>query len=290
MKFSMPKLQIKNIKITKQQILFVVLLLLFFLNLKGLFTEKIENLIQTFFQEYFIETKQETNKGGPHVIRVGVHNDIPGMGEYNEETDTYYGMEIEIAKELAYKMNYKKIHFIPVNTENRVEALKTNKVDFVIATCTIEKNPPHDIVYSEPYLNTHSKILTLDSSMFYKLIDLNNEEMGIIKNSANKKQARDYLYKRKIKPIFESYDTYDDLFEALVEGKVDSITLDEKMMGKYVELYPTISYAININYLKFDYGIMIEKDNPLEKKINSTLQEIKKDGTLQSIIDKWDEK
>ena len=80
------------------------------------------------------------------------------------------------------------------------------------------------------------------------------------------------------------------MFEALVEGKVDSITLDEKMMGKYVELYPTISYAININYLKFDYGIMIEKDNPLEKKINSTLQEIKKDGTLQSIIDKWDEK
>src|SRR5699024_10854973 len=45
-------------------------------------------------------------EAGEGTLRVGVRSDIVGFGFYNEGTGKYYGLEIDIAEELAERMGY----------------------------------------------------------------------------------------------------------------------------------------------------------------------------------------
>ena len=67
------------------------------------------------------------------VLKVGVRADIMNFGYFNEETGKYYGLEIDIAEELARRLGYDAAEFVTVKPDNRKEMLLDGKVDCVIA-------------------------------------------------------------------------------------------------------------------------------------------------------------
>ena len=243
--------------------------------------------LQTLADSVIDSDIEQTDKAEPDIPNIGVRQDIVGMGYYNDKTKLYYGMEIDIAKEIARELGYDKVHFVPVSSENRVEALQNNEVDFVIASCTITDNPPEGLTYSQPYLNTHGKIMTQDSSQFTKLSDLNKIKMGVIEKGVNVNQAREYLSRRKIYPEFEYFRTYGTMFNAFFEGNIDAICVDEIITNMYREEYDYINYGLDINFIEFSYGILSEKNGPYAEKIDQALTVLRDEGTLDMINEKW---
>ena len=70
---------------------------------------------------------------GEGTLRVGVRSDVVGFGYLNENTGKYYGLEIDIAEELARRLGYADVEFVSVLPETRKEMLLDGQVDCLVA-------------------------------------------------------------------------------------------------------------------------------------------------------------
>ena len=62
-------------------------------------------------------------------LNVGVKQDVPNFGYYSAKTNTYEGMEVDLAKKIADELKV-KVNYIPVTTQTREHLWIT-----VLSTC-----------------------------------------------------------------------------------------------------------------------------------------------------------
>ncbi len=87
--------------------------------------------------------------------------------------------------------------------------------------------------------------------------------------------------------IIERYNKGADAIQSLLQNKVDCVLIDEQPAIQYVKKNPTLK-ILDEPFTEEEYAIAISKDNTeLKNQINGCLEEMKEDGTLQSIIDNY---
>ena len=74
--------------------------------------------------------------------------------------------------------------------------------------------------------------------------------------------------------------------QALNNGQVDAVVIDNAPAKEYVAANPGLK-VLDTSYAEEDYAIGLAKGSALEDAINAALEELKADGTLQSIVDKY---
>ena len=82
---------------------------------------------------------------------------------------------------------------------------------------------------------------------------------------------------------------YDDgltAVQALKNGQVDAGVIDNAPAKEYVAANPGL-VILDTSYAEEDYAIGMAKGSALEDAVNAALEELKADGTLQSIVDKY---
>ena len=83
---------------------------------------------------------------------------------------------------------------------------------------------------------------------------------------------------------------YDDgltAVQALNNGQVDAVVIDNAPAKEFVAANPGL-VILDTSYAEEDYAIGMAKGNTaLEDAVNAALEELKADGTLQSIVDKY---
>ncbi len=85
----------------------------------------------------------------------------------------------------------------------------------------------------------------------------------------------------------ERYNKGADAVQALKQGKIDCVVIDNQPAKAYVEDNPELK-IINEEFTNENYAITISKKNKeLTKKINSALEELKKNGILDKIKDTY---
>ena len=74
---------------------------------------------------------------------------------------------------------------------------------------------------------------------------------------------------------------------ALKQGKIDAVVIDNEPAKAYVESNPGLK-ILDTSYAEEDYAIGMNKSNTaLLEAVNAALEELKADGTLQAIVDKY---
>ena len=77
--------------------------------------------------------------------------------------------------------------------------------------------------------------------------------------------------------------------QALINGTVDAVIIDDKPAQEYVKANPTAGLTIlEGTWVEEDYAIGVQKGNTaMLEALNKALKELKEDGTLQGIMDKY---
>jgi ABC-type amino acid transport substrate-binding protein len=84
-----------------------------------------------------------------------------------------------------------------------------------------------------------------------------------------------------------AYDDGATAVQALLNGQVDAVVIDSAPAQEYVKANPGLK-ILDTEYTNEDYAIGVAKGNTaLLDAINGALSELKADGTVQSIIDKY---
>ena len=84
-----------------------------------------------------------------------------------------------------------------------------------------------------------------------------------------------------------AYDNGLTAVQALNNGQVDAVVIDNAPAKEFVAANPGL-VLLDTSYAEEDYAIGMAKGNTaLEDAVNAALEELKADGTLQSIVDKY---
>lgn len=215
-------------------------------------------------------------------LRVATSGTLYPTSYYNDKNDLT-GYDVEVVKEIAKRWNVKTV-FEEYNVEGALTALQQNRVDLAANDFSITPEREKYFSLSSPIKYSFGSLLvrSKDQSGIHNLSDLSGKkaagESGTIYMQLAEKLGADPLY----------YDnaSNDQYLNDLVNGRSDTILNDYYLQKIALSAFPDLPIEIldGVYYKESQSGILIPKNQPaLEKKINETLKEMKKDGTLKKI-------
>lgn len=232
-------------------------------------------------------------------LRVGARTDVVGFSSYNTEKGVWSGFEIDLARQLAEDLKYDSVEFIAVDVHSRESKLKSGEVDCVIALYTITDARSDNLHFSPDYFTGSIRVLIEKSTMFKALRDLKGYTVGVITDTTAAQSlttlfdslniATDYSESSfetgKAEVHFTDFMNMDDLIYALELGDIDAACADYSTLHGYLTQERQFLPG---KYPPSKYGIATLPENPLNERIDQLISQYKEDGTLSSLITKWD--
>lgn len=103
---------------------------------------------------------EASSLSGKEQITIGVFFDLPLLG-YREPTGELTGFDVEIARYLGHSLGFRddQILFVSVTPEDRLAALRTGRVDLVLASFSITGERQKQVRFAGPYLVATQELL-----------------------------------------------------------------------------------------------------------------------------------
>lgn len=221
------------------------------------------------------------------VLKVGVKVDVPKFGFKDPKTNEIEGFEIDLTKALAKKIlgDEKKIAVQAVTAKTRGPLLDNGEVDLVIATFTVTEERKMSYNFSDPYFTDGVALMVKKDSAIKELKGLDGKKIGVAQSATSKKSIQEAADKLGIKVSFLEFGTYPEIKTALDAGRVDSFSVDAAILFGYLD---DTTVILADRYTPQQYGAASKKSNEgLAKMVNDTINEMKKSGELDKMIQKW---
>lgn len=230
-------------------------------------------------------------------LRVGVRADIADFGFQSPDSGRFYGLEIDIAEEMARRMGYSEAVFVAVTPETRETVLESGEADCLLACYTITDERREKFDFSEPYYYDNLVAVVETSTGFTRLVDLGDQLIGVLEGT-----TAGELFSRCMEDMgcvpgngngegYRLYNvgSYDQLSELLECGTVDAICLDGSIAKEYLR-----SEGVTGDRARFPiiatrqaYGVATVKGSSLSAAVDETIRAMLADGTIDQYIEKW---
>ena len=206
--------------------------------------------------------------------------------EFKDSDQTYKGIDVDIISKVAEIKGWDIDMSFP-GFDAAVNAVQAGQADAIMAGMTKTSEREKVFTMSDTYYDTKVVIATTKANTISKYEQLKGKKVGVKTGTA----AQRFLEKNKDKYGFtlKTFDTGDLMYNSLSAGDVDAVMDDQ----------PVIEYAINQGQnLKismkgeavgsFAFGVKKgSKHEHLVTEFNEALAQMKKDGSLDEIINKW---
>lgn len=217
-------------------------------------------------------------------LNVGVKQDVPNFGYYSAKTNSYEGMEVDLAKKIAKELKV-KVNYIPVTTQTREPLMDNGTIDLLIATYTINDERKASYAISNPYYYDQIGFLVQTKSGYKKLSDLNGKTIGVSQGSSAKAAVEEYASANNLKFNYVQLGSYPELAVSLYAYRIDAFAGDKSILSGYESDKTKI---LDEGFKTQEYGIASSKSNQeLIDYTNDLLAKWQKDGSLQKLYDKY---
>ena len=206
--------------------------------------------------------------------------------EFKDSDQTYKGIDVDIINKVAEIKGWDIDMSFP-GFDAAVNAVQAGQADAIMAGMTKTSEREKVFTMSDTYYDTKVVIATTKANTISQYEQLKGKKVGVKTGTA----AQRFLEKNKDKYGFtlKTFDTGDLMYNSLSAGDVDAVMDDQ----------PVIEYAINQGQnLKismkgeavgsFAFGVKKgSKHEHLVTEFNEALAQMKEDGSLEEIINKW---
>ena len=202
---------------------------------------------------------------------------------YEMTTDDggFEGIDVEIAEAVAKKLGLELV-IDDMDFDAALLAVQQNKSDIVMAGVTVNEDRKLVMAFSDTYASSKQVIIVKDGSDV-TLDNLGEQMIGTQRGTTG------YIYTSGDygEDHVTAYDNGATAVQALVNGQVDCVVIDEEPAKAFVAANTGLT-ILEAAYAVEDYAIGMNKDNAvLAEAINKALGELKADGTLDSIVAKY---
>ncbi len=220
-----------------------------------------------------------TDKGN---IIVGITDYAPM--DYKDDDGNWTGFDAEFAQAVGKKMGV-KVEFMEINWDNKFLELNAKSIDCVWNGMTITDEVLKNTSCSAPYVK-NEQVVVMKADKVSKYTDVNSMKeltFSAESGSAGEAAANDAGFN------VTAVSAQSDALMEVASGSVDACVIDGTMAAamtgegtSYKDLKSSIVLTTE------EYGVGFRKDSDMTEKFNTYMDELKKDGTLTDLAEKYE--
>ena len=216
---------------------------------------------------------------------LGLDDSFPPMGFRNENNEIV-GFDIDVAKEVAKRLNV-KLKLQPISWTAKEQELNSYNIDCIWNGMSVNEERKQSMSLSIPYLENSMSFVAKEDNSINTLEDLKGKKVGVQSGST----AEEILQESEIYSELEEVISYTDNITAFMDleiNQIDSVFLDNVVANYYITSNNKPYKVLEEGLEEEEYAIGFRKqDTELTDKVNEILLEMKKDGSLAKISEKW---
>lgn len=209
-----------------------------------------------------------------------VGSDIPFPPFEQGDPPDYDGFDIDLINAVADKMG------LETSIQDKPFDLLLSggggQIDLAIAATTITPERAQVVDFSDPYFDAEQGLLVAAGSDIQTVDDLAGKIVGAQQGTTGKTYAEDNTDASEVRPFPQINDAYN----ALKTGQVDAVLNDLPSVQDAADNLGGLEVADNFQTDE-QYGIYSQKGSPIIAPVNEALQQVKDDGTLAELYQKW---
>lgn len=200
--------------------------------------------------------------------------------EYMEK-NKIVGIDPDIAQAICDKLGYKLV-IDNMQFDAIIAAVTSGKADFGMAGMTVTDERKEAVDFTDTYATTTQVIIVRDKdSKVASADDLEGSAIGVQLGTTGDIFASD-VKDAKIQRFSKGADAV----EALSTGKIDAVIIDSEPAKEFVKAKEGLK-ILDDPFAEEEYAICLKKGSDLTEQFNKALKELKDDGTVKKIIDKY---
>ncbi|WHX44731.1 transporter substrate-binding domain-containing protein [Bacillus pumilus] len=230
-------------------------------------------------------SKSDSGSGeGKGTYKIGIDTTYPPF-EF-EKGGNYEGIDVDLINAIAKDQDF-KVKLEAMDFSGIIPAMQAGQLDVGMGGMSITDERKKKVDFSDPYFDAGLTVVVKKDSSIKLIDDLKGKKLAVKNGTTGAKFASDNADKYGYEVV--QFNDSPSMFQEVSNGNADAL----------IEDYPVITYAIAQQDLKLktvgdrlngdQYGISVMKgkNQDLLKKINKGLENLKKNGEYDKIIDKY---
>jgi len=208
--------------------------------------------------------------------------------EMTTDDGDYEGIDVEIAGAIADKLGLELV----IDNKDFDAALLAvqggEAADMVMAGVTVTDERKAVMDFTDSYASGVQVVIVPEDSDIASIDDMQGKMIGVQRGTTGDLYCSDTVENGGFGA--ENVTPYDNgltAVQALNNGQVDCVVIDNAPAQEFVTANPGLK-ILDTEYANEDYAIGVAKGNTqLLDALNTAIAELKADGTIQSILDKY---
>jgi ABC-type amino acid transport/signal transduction systems, periplasmic component/domain len=216
-------------------------------------------------------------------IVIGIDDTYPPM-EFRDKDNKLVGYDIDMANEIAKKLGV-KVEFVPTAWDGIFMALQSKKFDVIHSTVSITDERKKTMMFTQPYIFGGNAIFVkADNTTVNSQDDFKGKVIGCQIGTT----AQDVLSKMSGMKEVKKYNGMTEAFLDLKNGRIEAVVSDPQVGDYYIASQKDKFKKIKSLLNEEPIGVAFRKDDTdLRDGYQKAMDDLKKDGTLSKLSQKW---
>lgn len=231
-------------------------------------------------------TTTEAASGDFDTIKEGtltVGSDIPFPPFEQGKAPDYEGYDIDVVNEIAKRLDL-EVEYVDTAFDTIFRDQAQGKFDMVASASTITDEREQQVDFSDPYYEAQQALVVPTGSDIQTTADLG----GVTVGAQDGTTGEDYANEETDAGEVRGFPQGPDAINALATGQVEAVILDEPVVKDAIAKGQSEIELVETIATDELYGFAFGEDaDALREAVNGALVEMKDDGTLETIYEKW---
>ena len=202
--------------------------------------------------------------------------------EMTTDAGDFEGIDVEIAGAIAEKLGL-ELQIDDMDFDAALLSVQQGKADIVMAGVSVTEDRLLVMDFSDSYATGIQSIIVPEDSDIASADDLAGPMIGCQRGTTGYIYCSDDFGDESV----TAYDNGLTAVQALVNGQVDCVVIDNAPAQEFVAANPGLK-ILDTSYVEEEYAIGMGKGNTaMLEAVNGALADLKEDGTIQAIVDKY---
>ncbi len=216
----------------------------------------------------------------PGKLTISTSPDFPPF-EYTDDNGKVVGIEPEIMELICDKLGL-ELQIDAMDFDSALLAAQNGKSDAVVSGVTVKEDRKLIFDFTDSY-TTITQAIVCKQDAGITMENLGQYSIGVQSGTTGQEFVEEDFGKDHV----VAYDTYSLVFQALLNGQIDCIVMDDAVAKAYIAQNQGLVMS-QTTYTPENYAFGFHKGNEeLKNAVNDALNELIADGTVQKIIDKY---
>jgi len=228
---------------------------------------------------------------GGRTVKAVTENAYVPLNFADPKTGDGIGWEYDALNEIAKRLNM-KVEWHLSAWDTMIQAVREGQFDIGMDGITINAERKAQVDFSDPYMISEQYMLVrADENRFSDAQSFAKDASLLVGAQAGTTNFYTAVYNvldgDETNPRIKLFDTFGASVQALKTGDVDLVLMDKSSAAGYIGASPGSFKTVGEPLGREEFGFIFTPGSDLVAPVNAALAEMKADGTLDKLNEKW---